>query len=768
MKTTVSGLHSAGPEALSGASRRVTRHIRALGCPADLQEELHAALAEAGLAESRLAVRSSAVDEDSARHSFAGLMETRLNAAAPDVPAALVEVWASAFSPAALAYRQARGLDLRRIRTAVIVQEMVPAVSAGVLFTRDPDAAARGEAASAVIVAAWGLGEGVVRGAVETDTYRVGESVAGQVTRKTSRVVPDEVGGTRTEAVPESLRHRAVLTGDQVRRLAEVGATVERASGTPQDLEWAFDGQGRLFVLQSRPIVRPEPSRVEASAERRLWDNSNIVESYPGLTLPLTFSFVRTAYAQAFEGACAAFFPLGNPLEAQPHLFSGLLGLLDGRVYYNLHAWYEMFSYLARPEQHRRTWDRMVGVSRAATSSPTPENARPLHVRAMAALGALRVLLGVRRIGRRFAKHFDTFYRRHRDAAEASSAAELAIRYRRLEREAARFWHLTLFTDLCAMRYHGWVAALAARWIPEHEDLASRLLGAEEGIESVAPARSLAALVERVRSEPRWHERLAQQSDADLWRALRSEASLAPLREAIDAHVEAFGDRGIEELKLETVTFREEPRRLLSLIRRSLDTGPSVEARREAQTERRREAEAIVVRRLRGPRRFAFQMVLGRARTAIRNRENMRFARSRLFGIVRALFRRLGEKLSSAGCPGAGRRRLLPGHRRGPGRRRGDGGHPRPARPRRVASCRVRGLRSTAPGGPSRDDRAARTGPSSASRAGRWRGPPHRGEGLLRRRRHRRRPRGARPRDGSRPGPARSSWLSRRTRAGSS
>jgi pyruvate,water dikinase len=201
------------------------------------------------------------------------------------------------------------------------------------------------------------------------------------------------------------------------------------------------------------------------------------------------------------------------------------------------------------------------------------------------------------------------------------------------------------------MRYHEWLGALAARWLPGHDDIADRLLAGDEGVESVAPARSLAALVERVQAEPLWRERFVEGDDTALWRALHRETPLAPLREAIREHVDRFGDRGVEELKLETVTFRVEPQRLLATIRRALDAGagPSFETRWERQKARRREGEAVVASRLGGLRRVVLQIVLGRAREAIRSRENMRFARSRLFGLVRDVFRRLAEQLVAAG-----------------------------------------------------------------------------------------------------------------------
>ena len=122
LEPALAGLEEASWNTLVEASERIARRIRATGCPADLSEELRATLKEHGLAEGRLAVRSSAVGEDSAKHSFAGVMESRLNVPAENVTEALAEVWVSAFSARALAYRQRKGLGLRRIRTAVIVQ----------------------------------------------------------------------------------------------------------------------------------------------------------------------------------------------------------------------------------------------------------------------------------------------------------------------------------------------------------------------------------------------------------------------------------------------------------------------------------------------------------------------------------------------------------------------------------------------------------------------------------------------------------------------
>jgi len=646
----LAALRDAADPDLAELAARLAARVRAVGCPAWLEGELRAALEAAGLRGPRLAVRSSVVGEDSEEHSFAGLMESRLNVPFEELSAALVEVWASAFGARALAYRRRKGLGSEPITTAVIVQEMLTPAASGVLFTRDPDPAPAGKEPGrrAVVSAAFGLGEGVVADAADADTFRIawdGGGIERQLSAKRSRCVGAPAGGTVREELPTELRDAPVLGDARLRELCDLGVRLEHALGSPQDVEWALDEAGKLFVLQARPIVSA-PTATGAGC--RIWDNSNIVESYPGLTLPLTFSFVREAYERAFRRAAAAYYPFANPTESRPELFTSLLGLLRGRVYYNLLNWYEMFAYVSSPERHRERWDRMVGVSDRHGS---PRAARsPVAMRILARLGALRLLLGVRRHERRFEARFQAFHARHRDAALEPDAASIAVRFRRIQREAGAFWHLTLLADLCAMRYYDWVAALAARWAPDVPDLAHRLLCGEPGVESVAPARHLAALAERIRAEPGWTGLLRSHDDGEVWRLLGERPRLAPLRDALRAYLEAWGDRGIEELKLETPTFREHPERLVGLLRRYVEAGLRAGMLRDHETDARREAEREAGERIRGWRRPVFRWVLARARLAIRSRENMRFARSRLFGIVRRLFRRLGELLAAAGA----------------------------------------------------------------------------------------------------------------------
>ncbi len=226
-----------------------------------------------------LAVRSSASDEDGGKHSFAGQLASFLNVAPGDVAARVADVWRSGFSARILAYRRTHGLDALPPAPAVLIQRMVAADVAGVAFSADP---ATGQRGVAVVSAVAGLGEALVSGASDADTATVNR--LGAIERI-----------QRAERLP-------VLDDGQIRAIAALARRCEQHFGVPQDIEWAIAG-GEVFLLQSRPITTLATLR-DPDGAYALWDNSNIAESYGGVTTPLTFSFARHAYEEVYRELC--------------------------------------------------------------------------------------------------------------------------------------------------------------------------------------------------------------------------------------------------------------------------------------------------------------------------------------------------------------------------------------------------------------------------------------------------------------------------------
>jgi len=242
-------------------TRLLSEEIRARIESAPLPNDLHAELLVAhgelcgGDLDCPLAVRSSATAEDSEEASFAGLQDTHLSVKGGE---AIVErlraCWASLYSVPSICYRRKAAIPENGVAIAVVVEKMVDARSAGVMFTRSP---LTGDRSVITIEASWGLGSAVVSGEVTPDRFVIGK-ITGQISLreisdKRSQHVPAEAGGIRPVETPEELRRAPSISDAELRALAEIGRKVERHYGRPQDIEWAIDRAGEILLVQSRP-----------------------------------------------------------------------------------------------------------------------------------------------------------------------------------------------------------------------------------------------------------------------------------------------------------------------------------------------------------------------------------------------------------------------------------------------------------------------------------------------------------------------------------
>jgi len=248
------------PDALAEAAQQMRSSVRACALPAALADDALERLRALG-PDVRVAVRSSATAEDSTDTSFAGMNETFTNVREPELLERITDCWASLFGERVASYRVDRGL-VDEPAIAVVVQQMVASDRSGVMFTVDP--AERGRV---LIEAAFGLGEVVVSGRVEPDTYHV-DRVTGmlrdvRIGCQSVRITtgPD---GDVLEELDAAAGWRRVLTDDEVVRVARLGLDIEQHYGSPQDVEWAFVGDD-LFIVQSRPLTTLEPSTLGAS-----------------------------------------------------------------------------------------------------------------------------------------------------------------------------------------------------------------------------------------------------------------------------------------------------------------------------------------------------------------------------------------------------------------------------------------------------------------------------------------------------------------------
>jgi pyruvate,water dikinase len=238
-----------------------------------IKSAYHALAQRTGFAEPSVAVRSSAVDEDGSVASFAGQHETYLNiVGAEAVVAHVARCWESAHLERALEYRKQQGISLEHIRLAVLVQQLVPADVAGVVFSANPLTSDRNEV---FINASWGLGESIVGGTVTPDTFIVHkgtnhQDLSGTLRENLTGLVRPYVlsydiadkqhmtvsipGGTHEVEVPRFLRTQPTLDDEQAIEMAQLAVSLETTMGWPVDIECAWH-DGKLYLLQCRPIT---------------------------------------------------------------------------------------------------------------------------------------------------------------------------------------------------------------------------------------------------------------------------------------------------------------------------------------------------------------------------------------------------------------------------------------------------------------------------------------------------------------------------------
>jgi phosphohistidine swiveling domain-containing protein len=647
--------HLLGGGALPETEEEAER-VRERAARAPLPDALRAALA--ALEHGPLAVRSSAVGEDGERSSFAGQFETVLGVP-PDedeVWRAVRRVWLSAFHPRAEAYRRERGE--RAGAMAVVVQCLVEPEAAGVAFSVDP---VSGDGATAVVSAVYGLGEGLVSGALDADTYYVRSAAGGaatveaKVARKRHALRFDAAaGGVRAEEVAPGLRDEPALTEAEARTIAEHTRALAAAFGAEQDVEWALapgpGGPRQLFLLQTRPITTLGEAR---PAALRVWDNENLVESLPGVTLPLTYSVARRAFGQLYVGHCLALGASEREVDGSRAAFHDIVGLVRGRAYYDVAALNRIL--LLIPGMELRDGDVVLKPTTAAPGEPPPGSLPPdllLAARAFEVPG--QVVLATARLG----DELDAFRARVREVLDPLAAAgfggatpdELRRHYERLDRELLAHWRGPMLNDSLVRTWMGVLQRMVRSWLPGVPPgaVANQLVAGGSGFVSAQPVRLLATLAGRARGDARLHALLTGGATASaVWETLHADPAFAGVAAGLREFQERFGDRCPDELKLEAMSYAESPEALVQALRACAAAGEAPAGGGEAL---RAAAEAFVRERLPPDRSALFFAVVDQARQVVRDRENTRFERTRAFGVIRRLFTAMGARLAAAGA----------------------------------------------------------------------------------------------------------------------
>ena len=606
-----------------------------------------------------VAVRSSATAEDLGEASFAGQQDTYLNVVGVNaVVDAVRRCWASLWTDRAVAYRASNRVDHRDVQLSAVVQRMVPAVVSGVLFTANPLSGRRDES---VIDAVPGLGESLVSGRVNPDHFVVDRAT--RVIRE-RRVGEKQVAvrvrpGGGTEVVGTSGSAPACLTDDQVTRVVELGSRVQAQFDAPQDIEWALDPEGQLWLLQTRPITTlfPVPESSPADGLRVYFNMSNA----QGVLQPMTPMGIEM-FRRIGTGVAAL---LGFTVD--PERGPSPLVAPAGRLFFDI-------TELLRAETGRRLVLTVLGVMEPRSADSIGEvladgrlgAPRPVPRRRLAALA-----LGVTRRTRLPPHILAAFLRpeRARRRAESEMRAFLASSAGAVDGPEQALDRARSLTAQIPRRVMLWVLPPAAAGIFSLG--LARRLARRAGIEDDAMAVTrglphnvttemnleLWALAQRLRGAG-----FAKQLEESPASELAASYLAGELPDAVQREVAAFlrvyGFRGVAEIDVGVPRWEDDPTHIFGVLAnfmrlRDPTLAPDVQFRRAeegAAEAMRRTLEQVRRSGLRGPARAVVLRVLfSRVRALGGFRESPKFYAVAVLGICRRLLLSVGGELAQAG-----------------------------------------------------------------------------------------------------------------------
>jgi phosphohistidine swiveling domain-containing protein len=613
------------PATLEATSTTLHGLFTAAQTPPDVASDIALAYAELTGRDPVVAVRSSATAEDLPEASFAGQQDTFLNVqGAEEVLKAVKRCWASLWTARAIGYRARHDIGPEGLSLAVVVQTLVPAETAGILFTANPVTGRRDQA---MISAAWGLGEAVVGGLVTPDALTVDKASGAVLERQIAdkQVMTARVdGGTEEQPVPTELRRAPSLDDESAAELVKLGVQIEQLYGMPMDIEWAL-ADGKLAIVQARPITAlPEP-KLEPPTEWPMPDpkgpymRGSIADFMPD---PLTPLFITMGVPAINTG-------MGRIMEeligGNPSILEGFLTTINGYAYQHVKLgcrdwlWVLFKMGPALPRLLRNAVGHWNEVAR-------PRYAQVVArwcARSPDVLTAAEILDGADELTTAMADYLTALQVDTLGAAAGTEGLFTAVYDRMIKREddppAA-----TLLLGADSLPIQGEKALYdLAQWCREHNDLAAYLLD--------TPSDQIAAQLTDNKILP----------DADQWREWRRR---------FQAHLAQYG-HSIYDLDFAKPLPADDPLPLLEVIKLFIrDEGTNPHERQQKLVDRREAAVQAALERVKGLKLRLFRWTLRYAQTFTRVREDSIFDIGLGYPVLRRMLHELGRRFAEAGA----------------------------------------------------------------------------------------------------------------------
>lgn len=524
------------------------------------------------------AVRSSCSLEDGTTNSFAGQFDTYLNVKEKDLDKYIKKCFDSINNQNVKDYIKNNNIK-EEIQMNCIVQKMINSRVSGVLFTANP----QGILNETVIVTSLGLGENVVQDKGETTSYYY---------NNTDKIYYYE--------------GKDILTKEEIEKLIEESNKIKEILGDYLDIEFAFE-ENELYILQARKITTIDDSNI------LVMDNSNIVESYPGISLPLTISFVNNVYSSVFKNLVKRVLKDEQELQKLNQVFNNMTGSVNGRLYYKISNWYTLLNFLPFSNKIIPIWQEMLGVKTKKITTNDIKVKKFTKIKIM--FNYLKELIKVNKNMNQLNKDFLLINNEFKNKFnENLNTNEILKLYSKIEKELLNNWDITLINDMYAFIYTGLLKNHLKKKHPEdYTNITNSYISGISNIESLKPIREILKLALSNR-----------------------ELSKEDFQKQKEIYIDLYGDRSLEELKLESKTFRTNPELLDKKIKEyQTDLTRLNNLYKDLTKEQKTTIKEDIITK----------HYLNKVTKGISNREISRLNRSRIYGMVRSMFLTIGNNL---------------------------------------------------------------------------------------------------------------------------
>ena len=558
----------------------------------------------------KFAVRSSATDEDSEQYSFAGMLESYLNVENnSDLFQYIKKCYISCFSERIMEYRSKNGLINKDISVAVIIQEMVEADYAGVAFTINTKTNNPDETQISIVK---GLGESLVSGQENSMDYIT--DILDNIVKKDENEIDDEI----------------------VKQLSKIAHIIEDSYEIkkPQDIEFAIK-DNKIYILQCRPVT--SYCFIDKRKYRTMLDNSNIIESYSGVTTPLTYTFAKDVYSKIYHQTLRNFFIKDDVINTIEDDLNNMLYFFENKIYYKLNSWYKMTSLYPGYEKNKQYMENMMGVKTPLKETNRQANNRLIKIY----IRFIYKMLRMKKDSRIFLEKFNKVTKPYNNNKfEGKSNIELLQIYDSIEKQILNDFTTPIANDMGAMVFYGMLTDnLKKHRVQDYEGILSSILSKQGNVESARQTTDLLEIVSVIKNDKGLIDKF-----------LKDEISLDGTEEIVSKlndYILKFGARSMEELKLETITMQEDPSFLFKTIKNYLIIDNKNNTNIVEKQEENREKE--IYKYYKFISKWYVKKLIKITKYFIRNRESLRLRRTYIYAIVRNIYLRIGKNFEEEG-----------------------------------------------------------------------------------------------------------------------